>query len=202
MNDPHRCTKCKGFVIKPITREDGVCNYCLARPVEEPPPPRARVKPVVSKPVKPEPIEPEDQHSYIATVMGCSAKCGPKRKAMGFAALSLEHRRAIASKGGKAAHKQGRSYEWTTNSAREAGRKGGNASRGGRGKLHDPGVVVAPVAQPTILPPPASAAPVEPPLAKPCAWCSEPAVTDVVDPYDGATEPACGNCAVLDQRAS
>lgn len=42
--------------------------------------------------------------------------------------------RAIASKGGKASHERGTGHEWTTETAREAGRKGGQASRGGRGK--------------------------------------------------------------------
>lgn len=34
----------------------------------------------------------------------------------------------IASKGGKAAHEKGSAHEWTTEEAREAGRKGGIAS--------------------------------------------------------------------------
>ena len=34
----------------------------------------------------------------------------------------------IASKGGKAAHEKGTAHEWTSEEAREAGRKGGMAS--------------------------------------------------------------------------
>ena len=34
----------------------------------------------------------------------------------------------IASKGGKAAHQKGTAHEWTSDEAREAGRKGGMAS--------------------------------------------------------------------------
>jgi general stress protein YciG len=34
----------------------------------------------------------------------------------------------IASKGGKAAHQKGAAHEWTSEEAREAGRKGGRAS--------------------------------------------------------------------------
>ncbi len=34
----------------------------------------------------------------------------------------------IASKGGKAAHQKGTAHEWTSEEAREAGRKGGMAS--------------------------------------------------------------------------
>ena len=36
--------------------------------------------------------------------------------------------RDIASKGGKAAHQKGTAHEWTSEEAREAGRKGGMAS--------------------------------------------------------------------------
>jgi len=36
--------------------------------------------------------------------------------------------RQIASKGGKAAHEKGTGHEWTSEEAREAGRKGGMAS--------------------------------------------------------------------------
>jgi general stress protein YciG len=35
--------------------------------------------------------------------------------------------REIASKGGKAAHQQGVAHQWTSDEAREAGRKGGEA---------------------------------------------------------------------------
>jgi general stress protein YciG len=43
-----------------------------------------------------------------------------------------------ASKGGKAAHEQGTGHEWNKEQARIAGRKGGQASRGGRGRLPAP----------------------------------------------------------------
>ena len=46
----------------------------------------------------------------------------------GFAAMSVEKRRDIASKGGKAAHLKGTAHQWTVEQAREAGRKGGAAS--------------------------------------------------------------------------
>jgi uncharacterized protein len=36
--------------------------------------------------------------------------------------------REIASKGGKAAHQKGTAHEWTSEEARDAGRKGGIAS--------------------------------------------------------------------------
>ncbi|HEX7282381.1 MAG TPA: KGG domain-containing protein [Vicinamibacterales bacterium] len=53
----------------------------------------------------------------------------------GFASMSPEKQREIASKGGRAAHAKGTAHEWSAEEARRAGRKGGQASRGGRGKL-------------------------------------------------------------------
>ncbi|MEK7556557.1 MAG: stress-induced protein [Patescibacteria group bacterium] len=43
--------------------------------------------------------------------------------------------REIASKGGVAAHKKGTVHEWTADEARSAGRKGGQVSRGSRGRI-------------------------------------------------------------------
>jgi general stress protein YciG len=53
----------------------------------------------------------------------------------GFASMTVEKQRAIASKGGRAAHEKGRAHEWSSEEARDAGRKGGQVSRGGRGRL-------------------------------------------------------------------
>jgi general stress protein YciG len=49
--------------------------------------------------------------------------------------MSAEKQREIASKGGRAAHLKGTAHEWTPEEARKAGRKGGQISRGGRGRL-------------------------------------------------------------------
>jgi general stress protein YciG len=49
--------------------------------------------------------------------------------------MSPEKQREIASKGGRAAHAKGTAHEWTSDEARRAGRKGGQISRGGRGRL-------------------------------------------------------------------
>jgi hypothetical protein len=53
--------------------------------------------------------------------------------------MSPEKQREIASKGGRAAHQKGTAHEWTSEEARSAGRKGGQISRGGRGRLVDEG---------------------------------------------------------------
>lgn len=53
-------------------------------------------------------------------------------KKRGFASLSPERRREIASKGGKTAHRTGNAHRWTTEEARKAGRKSGGVPRRGR----------------------------------------------------------------------
>jgi general stress protein YciG len=62
---------------------------------------------------------------------------GTRKERRGFASMSPEKQREIASKGGRAAHEKGTAHEWTSEEARSAGRKGGQISRGGRGRLTD-----------------------------------------------------------------
>ncbi len=66
----------------------------------------------------------------------------PKPKRLrGFAAISPERQREIAAKGGRAAHLAGTAHEWTggkRGTARAAGKKGGKASQGGKGKNWKP----------------------------------------------------------------
>lgn len=50
----------------------------------------------------------------------------PKR-GRGFASMDPAKQREIASKGGKAAHAKGTAHEFSSEEAREAGRKGGQA---------------------------------------------------------------------------
>jgi len=57
--------------------------------------------------------------------------------------MSAEKQREIASKGGRAAHEKGTAHEWTADEARNAGRKGGQVSRGGRGRLILPDAATA-----------------------------------------------------------
>ena len=56
---------------------------------------------------------------------------GERKERRGFASMSPEKQREIASKGGRAAHEKGTAHEWTADEARTAGRKGGQVSRGG-----------------------------------------------------------------------
>jgi general stress protein YciG len=60
---------------------------------------------------------------------------GERKERRGFASMTPEKQREIASKGGRAAHAKGTAHEWTSEEARFAGRKGGQISRGGRGRL-------------------------------------------------------------------
>ncbi|PWT80931.1 MAG: general stress protein, partial [Blastocatellia bacterium] len=48
-----------------------------------------------------------------------------RKERRGFASMSPEKQREIASKGGRAAHEKGTAHEWTADEARSAGRKGG-----------------------------------------------------------------------------
>ena len=50
-----------------------------------------------------------------------------KKSPRGFASMTPEKQKEIASKGGRAAHAQGRAHEFTSDEARNAGRKGGEA---------------------------------------------------------------------------
>jgi general stress protein YciG len=72
---------------------------------------------------------------------------GERKERRGFASMSPEKQREIASKGGRAAHQKGTAHEWTSDEARNAGRKGGQISRGGRGRLVEP--TTSPVAGPS-----------------------------------------------------
>lgn len=49
----------------------------------------------------------------------------PPGQARGFSKLSKEDQRAIASRGGRAAHERGTAHEWTPEEAKKAGREGG-----------------------------------------------------------------------------
>jgi general stress protein YciG len=102
-------------------------------------------------PVQDPPAEP-DPRPYVVRAHGTighsqresnmnhseqTRNAGERRERRGFASMSPEKQREIASKGGRAAHQKGTAHEWTSEEARSAGRKGGQISRGGRGRLVD-----------------------------------------------------------------
>ena len=61
-----------------------------------------------------------------------------KKSIRGFAAMDQEKQREIARKGGKAAHEQGVAHEWSSQEAREAGKKGGQSRGKQNGKNSSP----------------------------------------------------------------
>lgn len=69
-----------------------------------------------------------------------------EKKKRGFAAMDRKKVAEIASKGGKAAHAAGTAHQFSSDEAREAGKRGGSAPhvRRGRGPMHSE---VLPVAQ-------------------------------------------------------
>ncbi len=56
-------------------------------------------------------------------------------KPRGFAAIPAERRKEISSKGGRAAHAQGKAHQFTREEAQAAGRKGGKAHHVRRGPV-------------------------------------------------------------------
>ena len=115
-------------------------------PTEAPETPTNEPKPT---PVQDPPAEPDPApyvvrgyqtgHTSESRIMNEVAKGpGERKERRGFASMSPEKQREIASKGGRAAHQKGTAHEWTSEEARSAGRKGGQISRGGRGRLDEP----------------------------------------------------------------
>lgn len=131
------------------------------RPESDPPDEAPELPPDEPKPapVQDPPAEP-DPSPYVVTA-GVSERAltsesrtmndqngrntsGERKERRGFASMSPEKQREIASKGGRAAHQKGTAHEWTSEEARSAGRKGGQISRGGRGRLVEPPAGSAP----------------------------------------------------------
>jgi len=101
-------------------------------PLDEPRPPR----------IEDPPVEPNTRGPYTVgrrldhpLTEDKTVNTGQQKERRGFASMSPEKQREIASKGGRAAHEKGTAHEWSTDEARSAGRKGGQVSRGGRGRL-------------------------------------------------------------------
>ncbi len=76
-------------------------------------------------------LQPDPPPQALAS--GEEAK--PTRRPRGFAAMDRKLVSEISRKGGKAAHSAGTAHEFTSEEAREAGRKGGHASHANRRKV-------------------------------------------------------------------
>jgi len=57
-------------------------------------------------------------------------KTTEKKTRRGFASMDPERQRLIASQGGRVAHQLGVAHQWTSEEARNAGKKGGQNSHG------------------------------------------------------------------------
>lgn len=73
---------------------------------------------------EPAPLEPE-----VRDVDQGASEPARRKSRRGFASMSAEKQRAIASMGGKAAHERGTAHEFTSDEAREAGRLGGEVAQ-------------------------------------------------------------------------
>ena len=80
--------------------------------------------------------------STIVSATSTAVKVAPRPAARvgaqsrrGFAAMSPETQRRIASEGGKASLASGRGHRFSADEARDAGRKGGLVSRRGKKEL-------------------------------------------------------------------
>ena len=62
----------------------------------------------------------------------------------GFGSMDPQRQREIASEGGRAAHERGTAHEFTSEEAREAGRKGGQARAENRSARQRASAVPAP----------------------------------------------------------
>src|ERR1700710_2620617 len=62
-----------------------------------------------------------------------------KTRGRGFASMDQEKQRSIASLGGRAAHQQGTAHEFSSEEARPAGRKGGEAASANRAHMAEIG---------------------------------------------------------------
>jgi len=72
--------------------------------------------------------------------MASSNQSSSGKSNRGFASMDPQRQREIASEGGRAAHEKGTAHEFTSEEAREAGRKGGQArSQANRSKNSESG---------------------------------------------------------------
>ncbi len=70
-------------------------------------------------------VNPMSQGNQTNEANETSQVNGSKKDRRGFASMDRQKQREIASRGGKAAHGKGTAHEFTSQEAREAGRKGG-----------------------------------------------------------------------------
>ena len=138
----HNGSRLRRETQRPRPHDEDIPDEAPETPTDEPKP-----APVQDPPAEPDPVP------YVVGAMSRTTQAsesrnmndvrgrnmtGERKERRGFASMSPEKQREIASKGGRAAHEKGTAHEWTPEEARNAGRKGGQISRGGRGRLVTP----------------------------------------------------------------
>lgn len=82
--------------------------------------------------------QPQPEQTTEPTAKEPAADVAPAPRRRGFALMDRARVRAIARKGGVAAHERGTAHQFTREEAKEAGRKGGSAPHRSRGKRTAP----------------------------------------------------------------
>jgi general stress protein YciG len=67
----------------------------------------------------------QDEREEVQEMTNDKSETPAPKRARGFAGMDPSKQRAISSRGGKAAHAKGKAHEFSTEEAREAGRRGG-----------------------------------------------------------------------------
>ena len=80
------------------------------------------------------PPTPEASKSETPKIVKRPARRVGEKSRRGFAAMSPEQQRRIASEGGRASHQSGHGHRFSSEEARAAGRIGGKISRRGKKK--------------------------------------------------------------------
>ena len=88
-----------------------------------------------------EPVKQADAIAQPAPAAQGEAAPAPRRR--GFAAMDRDRVKAIASKGGRAAHAAGTAHQFSADEARTAGKKGGMAPHVRRGGVRRKGATEA-----------------------------------------------------------
>jgi uncharacterized protein len=65
----------------------------------------------------------QDTSTTATTIESTTTSSAPERRLRGFAAMSPEKKKEIASMGGRAAHACGRAHQFSSEEARAAGKK-------------------------------------------------------------------------------
>jgi general stress protein YciG len=78
----------------------------------------------------------DDVHFSVSSeVVTMNDRDNAKARGRGFASMDTDKQRSIASLGGRAAHRLGTAHEFSSEEAREAGRKGGEAVSANRAHM-------------------------------------------------------------------